>query len=61
MIRYRDRRFVWGKDGLHNLGTECGQRWWRVYSWRFCWTGGVRRFQDGWAFGPIMYWKDRSK
>lgn len=49
------------------IATECGQRWWRLSSWRR-WDSStrkyksnvyIRRFRDGsgFAIGPIMFWR----
>lgn len=40
--------------------VECGQRWWRLSSWYRRYPGKIyypqfRRFEGGFAFGPIMF------
>ena len=45
------------------IGQECGQRWYRLSSWRV-WDrvakkyryAKIRRWSDGFAIGPIMVW-----
>lgn len=51
------------------IGVECGQRWWRLSSWRrwsffekkYWWDVKPRKFKDGsgFAIGPIMFWKEK--
>ena len=54
-----------GEDGLilpskrrWRVGVECGQRWWRLRSWRRCRL--FRRLPSGagFAVGPIMVIRD---
>lgn len=41
--------------------VECGQRWWRPSSWRRPLSRKLIHYDGehvGWAFGPIMFFKD---